>query len=66
MRRKLLIGALILLGIVLLLFIAVVFYIRSGRLDLFLQAQVITALEEFGIRAEIGKTHLDLRGRGSY
>lgn len=62
MRRKLLIGAGIVLGIVLLLFIAVVFYIRSGRLDKFLESQVITALAEFGIRAEIGKTHLDLRG----
>ncbi|MEN3333483.1 MAG: translocation and assembly module TamB [Blastocatellia bacterium] len=62
MRRKLLIAALVLLGILLLLFIAVVFYIRSGRLDLFLQAQVIEALGEFGIRTEIGNAHLDLRG----
>src|SRR6185369_815762 len=62
MRRKLLIAALVLVGLLLLLFIAVVFYIRSGRLDLYLQAQVIEALGEFGIRAEIGNAHLDLRG----
>src|SRR5256714_1464213 len=62
MRRKLLIAALALLGVILLLFIAVVLYIRSGRLDLYLQSQVIEALNDFGIRAEIGTTHLDLRG----
>jgi translocation and assembly module TamB len=62
MRRKLLIAALALLGVVFLLFIAIVFYIRSGRLDLYLQSQVIDALGDFGIRADIGNTHLDLRG----
>src|SRR4051812_14553174 len=62
MRRKLLIAALVFAGLLLLLFIAVVFYIRSGRLDLFLQSQVIEALGEFGIRTEIGNTHLDIRG----
>jgi translocation and assembly module TamB len=62
MRRKLFIAALALLGVILLLFIAVVFYIRSGRLDLYLQSQVIEALGDFGIRAEIGNTRLDLRG----
>jgi translocation and assembly module TamB len=62
MRRKLVIAALVVLGILLLLFIAVVFYIRSGRLDLFLKAQVIDALSDFGIRAEIGNTHLDIGG----
>src|SRR5436853_1405839 len=62
MRRKLFIAALALLGILLLLFIAVFFYIRRGRLDLYLQSQVVEALSDFGIRAEIGTTHLDLRG----
>src|SRR5918911_5726305 len=62
MRRKLLIAAFTLLGVILLLFLAAVFYIRSGRLDLYLQAQVIEALSDFGIRAEIGHTHLDLGG----
>src|SRR5689334_22253660 len=62
MRRKLLIAALALLGVILLLFLAAVLYIRSGRLDLYLQAQVIEALSDFGIRAEIGHTHLDLGG----
>src|SRR5262249_1112888 len=51
-----------LLGVILLLFIAVVVYIRSGRLDLFLQSQVTESLTDFGIRAEIGNTHLNLRG----
>ncbi|MFL6213671.1 MAG: translocation/assembly module TamB domain-containing protein [Blastocatellia bacterium] len=62
MRRKLFIAALALLGVILLLFLAAVFYIRSGRLDLYLQAQVIEALSDFGIRAEIGSTHLDIGG----
>ncbi len=62
MRRKLLIGALSFLGLILILVIAVFWYIRSGRLDLHLQSQVIDALGEFGIRAEIGSTKLDLSG----
>ncbi|MGA9771544.1 MAG: translocation/assembly module TamB domain-containing protein [Blastocatellia bacterium] len=62
MRRKLLIGALSFLGLILILAIAVFWYIRSGRLDLFLQSQVISALDEYGIRAQIGSTHIDLRG----
>ena len=62
MRRKLLIGALSFLGLILILAIAVFWYIRSGRLDLYLQSQVIDALSDFGIRAEIGSTKLDLRG----
>lgn len=62
MRRKLLIGGLAFFGIVLLLIIAVLVYIRSGRLDLYLEGQVREALADFGIRAEIGNAHLDLRG----
>lgn len=62
MRRKLLIGALSFLGLILILAIAVFWYIRSGRLDLFLQSQVVDALGEYGIRAEIGGTNIDLRG----
>jgi translocation and assembly module TamB len=62
MRRKLLIGALSFLGLILILAIAVFWYIRSGRLDLYLQSQVIDAMSDFGIRAEIGNTKLDLRG----
>jgi translocation and assembly module TamB len=62
MRRKLLIGALSFLGLILILAVAVFWYIRSGRLDLYLQSQVIDALSDFGIRADIGGTNLDLRG----
>ncbi len=62
MRKKLIIGAVSLLGIVLILIFGVFLYIRSGRLDLFLQNQIVAALAQSGIRAEIGSTHLDIRG----
>lgn len=62
MRRKLLIGAVSLLSLVLLLLIAVFIYLRSGRLDTFLREQVVEAFADVGIRAEIGNAHLDLRG----
>jgi translocation and assembly module TamB len=60
MRRRLLIGALVFLGLILLLVVAVLLYIRSGRLDRFLQAEIVKSLAEVGIRAEIGNAHLDL------
>jgi translocation and assembly module TamB len=62
MRRKILIGAAIFLGIILILAIAVFWYIRSGRLDAFLKDQIVSALSDYGIRAEIDSTQLDLRG----
>ena len=62
MRRKFLIGAVSFLSLILLLIIAVFWYIRSGRLDLYLQQQVVEAFADAGIRATIGNTHLDLRG----
>ncbi|MEK6289697.1 MAG: translocation/assembly module TamB domain-containing protein [Acidobacteriota bacterium] len=62
MRRKLLIGAVSLLSLVLLLLIAVFVYIRSGRLDTYLREQVVEALADVGITATIGESHLDLRG----
>jgi translocation and assembly module TamB len=62
MRRKLLIGAVSLLSLVLLLLIAVFYYIRSGRLDTYLRVQVVEALADVGIKARIGSSHLDLRG----
>jgi translocation and assembly module TamB len=62
MRRKLLVGAISVLSLILILIVAVIFFIRSGRLDLYLQNQVVTALADVGIRAEIGSTHLDIRG----
>jgi translocation and assembly module TamB len=62
MRRKLLIGALSVLSLILILAIAAFWYIRSGRLDLYLQNEVIDSLSDYGIRAEIGGTSLDLRG----
>ncbi|MEK6304056.1 MAG: translocation/assembly module TamB domain-containing protein [Acidobacteriota bacterium] len=62
MRRKVLIGATILLSLLLLLVISAILYVRSGRLDLYLREQVIAELQDAGIRAEIGSTHLDLSG----
>jgi translocation and assembly module TamB len=62
MRRKFLIGAIVFLSLVLLLVISAIIYLRSGRLDLYLQDQVVEAFADVGIRAELGKTHLDIRG----
>lgn len=62
MRRKLFIGAAILMSLVLLVVLSAIVYVRSGRLDLYLQSQVVEAFADVGIRAEIGKAHLDLRG----
>ncbi|HSF24914.1 MAG TPA: hypothetical protein VLE20_11880, partial [Blastocatellia bacterium] len=62
MRRKLFIGAAILMSLVLLLVLSAIVYVRSGRLDLYLQSQVVEAFKDVGIRAEIGKSNLDLRG----
>ncbi len=62
MRRKLFIGAISLVSLILLLLLGVVFYIRSGRLDRFLKEQVVEALADVGIAAEIGKVQLDIRG----
>src|SRR5436190_8250807 len=62
MRRKLVIGAISFLSLILLLVIAVFIYIRSGQLDLFLQRQVIAALADVGITAKIGSAHVDIRG----
>jgi uncharacterized protein involved in outer membrane biogenesis len=62
MRRKILIGAVSLLGLILLIIVGVFIYIRSGRLDNYLRDQIVTALADVGITAEIGGAHLDLRG----
>ena len=62
MRRKLLIGAISLLGLILLLITGLFIYIRSGRLDNYLRSQVIEALAEVGVTTEIGGAHLDLGG----
>lgn len=62
MRRKLLIGAISLLSLILILLIAVFIYVRSGQLDVFLQRQVVAALADVGINAKIGSAHLDIRG----
>jgi translocation and assembly module TamB len=62
MRRRLLIGAISLLSLIILLIIGLFIYIRSGRLDRYLQDQVVEAFADVGITAEIGNVHLDLRG----
>ena len=62
MRRKLLIGAISLLTLILLLAVSVFIYIRSGRLDNYLRDRVVEALADVGITAEIGSARLDLGG----
>lgn len=62
MSKKIKIAALSTLGLLLVLFLAVILYIRSGALDTLLREQLIAALAERGIRAEIGDTKLDLTG----
>ncbi len=62
MRRKLLIAAVSLVSLVLILIITALVYVRSGQLDSYLQNQVVAALADFGIRAEIGGSHIDIRG----
>jgi len=62
MRRKFLIGAISFLSLILLLIIGIFIYIRSGRLDNYLRDQVVEALADVGITAEIGSSKLDLRG----
>src|SRR6185295_9871956 len=62
MRRKILFGAAALLGLILILVVSVFWYIRSGRLDLYLQGQIIAALKDVGIDATIEESHLDLAG----
>lgn len=61
MRKRILIGAGALLGLLLVFAFSVFIYIRSGRLDQFLKGQIVEALAEVGVRAEIGNAHLDLR-----
>ncbi|PYP89621.1 MAG: hypothetical protein DMF61_02835 [Blastocatellia bacterium AA13] len=62
MRRKFFIALLTALGLVIISIVAVVVYLRSGRLDIFIHDQIVQALAERGIIAEIDTTHLDLRG----
>jgi translocation and assembly module TamB len=62
MLRKIRNVALFFLGLILLLTIAVVIYIRSGGLDNILRNQIIAGLKDNGIRAVIGNTRLDITG----
>jgi translocation and assembly module TamB len=62
MRRKFLIGAISFLALILLLITGLFIYIRSGRLDDYLRSQVIEALADVGVTAEIGSAHLELGG----
>ena len=62
MRRKLLIGAISFLTLIVVLITGLFIYIRSGRLDDYLRDQVVEGLADVGITAEIGKSKLDLRG----
>jgi translocation and assembly module TamB len=62
MLRKIKITLISLLSLILLLLIAVFIYVRSGGLDSLLQGQLILALREAGISAEIDSVHLDITG----
>ena len=62
MLRKIRNVALFLLGLILLLTIAAVIYIRSGGLDNILRNQIIAGLKDAGIRAELGNAKLDITG----
>ena len=62
MSKKIKIAALSLLGLLLVLLIAVILYIRSGGLDNLLRDQIIAVLQDSGVRAEIGGTRVDLTG----
>jgi translocation and assembly module TamB len=61
MSKKFKIVAL-LLGLLSLLALAIIIYIRTGGLDRILRDQIIAGLQENGIRAEIGDTKLDITG----
>src|ERR1700684_3788594 len=60
MRRRLLIGGATALALPLVLAGSLFIYVRSGRLDRFLESQIVQSLADVGIRAEIGRTHLEL------
>ncbi|HKV38604.1 MAG TPA: AsmA-like C-terminal region-containing protein, partial [Blastocatellia bacterium] len=53
-HKKLVIAGCGLISIVLLLAVAILFFIRSGRLDRYIASQVKSALAEYGLRTEIG------------
>jgi translocation and assembly module TamB len=61
-RRKLLVGAISTLGVVLVLLIAVFWYVRSGRLDARLEYEIEVALRDVGIDARFERVSLDIRG----
>lgn len=62
MWKKIKIAALSVLGLLLLLTLAVIIYVRSGGLDNLLRDQIIAALKDVGVRAEIGGSRLDITG----
>ncbi|HEY6333721.1 MAG TPA: YdbH domain-containing protein, partial [Blastocatellia bacterium] len=61
MRKRLLIGALTAAGLAAVFVVSLFVYVRSGRLDRFVQKEVIQALADVGIKAEVGRAHLELR-----
>jgi outer membrane protein insertion porin family len=54
-RKRLLVIILVIFSLVAILALAGYFYIRSGKLNRYIANQVVTALEEYGLRTEIGK-----------
>src|SRR5262245_11022886 len=62
MSKKVKIAALSILGLLILLAVAVLIFIRSGQLDKLLRDQIVAVLKDAGIHAEIGDSRLDLTG----
>lgn len=57
-HKRLLIAGGAVLSLLLVLALALVFYVRSGRLNRYVGGEIQTALTEYGIRAEIGAFEL--------
>ncbi|MBI3653843.1 MAG: translocation/assembly module TamB domain-containing protein [Acidobacteria bacterium] len=62
MSKKLKITTLLSLGLISLLVLTLIIYVRTGGLDRILRDQIIGGLQEVGIRAEIGDANLSLFG----
>jgi translocation and assembly module TamB len=62
MSKKSKIAALSVLGLLALLVLAIIIYVRTGGLDRILRDQIIAGLKDAGIRADIGDTSLDISG----
>src|ERR1044072_8609847 len=53
-HKRLMAGGLVFLLLLVVLAISAIYYIRSGRINTYIVGQVQTALQEYGLRAEVG------------